>query len=88
MGRNSGFKSNSVLNVKITSYRKKNKVLSKFSLNNLSIKEMLKILEQANLNSKEEIIDLELLENKLVNELDINNSIQASLENYSFLTIQ
>jgi len=49
--------------------------------NNLAIKEMLKILEEANINSKEEILELESLENKLVNNLEINNSIQASLDN-------
>jgi len=49
--------------------------------NNIAIKEMLKILEQANLNSKEEILELELIENKLINNLEINNSIQTSLEN-------
>jgi DNA repair protein RecN (Recombination protein N) len=49
--------------------------------NNLAIKEMLTILEQANLNSKEEISELEALENKLVNNLEINNSIKASLDN-------
>merc|ERR1711991_940195 len=32
-----GFKSNSVINIKRMSYRKNNKVLSKYSLNNLSI---------------------------------------------------
>ena len=49
--------------------------------NNLVMKEMLKILEQANLNSMEEILELETLENKLVNNFDINNSIKSSLEN-------
>ena len=49
--------------------------------NNLAIKEMLKILEEANINSKEEILELEALENKLVNNLEINNSIKASLDN-------
>jgi len=48
---------------------------------NLAIKNMLKILEEADLNSSEEILDLELLENKLVNNLAINNSIKSSLEN-------
>ncbi len=48
---------------------------------NLVIKEMLKSLEDANLNSSEEILELELLENKLVNNLEINNSIKSSLEN-------
>ncbi len=54
---------------------------SKQEENNLAIKEMLQILEQANLNSQGEILELELLENKLVNNLEINNSIKASLEN-------
>ena len=49
--------------------------------NNLVMKEMLKILEQANLNSMEEILELETLENKLVNNFDINNSIKSSLDN-------
>jgi len=48
---------------------------------NLVIKNMLKSLKEANLNSSEEILELELLENKLVNNLEINNSIQSSLEN-------
>ena len=49
--------------------------------NNLVIKQMLKTLEEANLDSNEEILELELLENKLVNNLEINNSIQSSLDN-------
>jgi len=49
--------------------------------NNLAIKHMLKSLEEADLNSSEEILELELLENKLVNNLEINNSIKSSLEN-------
>ena len=48
---------------------------------NLAIKHMLKSLEEADLNSSEEILELELLENKLVNNLEINNSINSSLEN-------
>ncbi|MCQ9203652.1 MAG: AAA family ATPase [Prochlorococcus marinus CUG1436] len=48
---------------------------------NLEIKHMLKSLEEADLNSSEEILELELLENKLVNNLEINNSIKSSLEN-------
>ncbi len=48
---------------------------------NLAIKHMLKNLEEADLNSSEEILELELLENKLVNNLEINNSIKSSLEN-------
>jgi len=57
----------------------------KFSRNqeekNLAIKHMLKSLEEADLNSSEEILELELLENKLVNNLEINNSIKSTLEN-------
>jgi len=49
--------------------------------NNFAIKEMLKSLEEANLDSSDEILELELLENKLVNNLEINNSIQSSLDN-------
>ncbi len=48
---------------------------------NLVIKHMLKSLEEANLNSSEEILELELLESKLLNNLEINNSIKSSLEN-------
>ncbi|MBO8207305.1 AAA family ATPase [Prochlorococcus marinus XMU1406] len=49
--------------------------------NNLAIKQMLQSLEEADLNSNEEILELELLENKLVNNFEINNSIKSSLEN-------
>ncbi len=48
---------------------------------NLAIKHMLKSLEEADLNSSEEILELEVLENKLVNNLEINNSIKSSLRN-------
>ncbi len=48
---------------------------------NMVMKHMLNSLEEANLNSSEEILELELLENKLVNNLEINNSIKSSLEN-------
>jgi len=50
---------------------------------NLAIKQMLKRLEEADLNSSEEILELELVEKKLVNNLEINNSIKSSLENLS-----
>ena len=63
-----------LMNEKIQSSRKQEE-------NNLVIKQMLKSLEEANLNSSEEILDLESLENKLVNNLEINNSIQSSLKN-------
>jgi len=62
------------MNKKIESIRKKKE-------HNLVIKQMLKNLEEANLDSSEEIVELELLENRLVNNLEINNSIQSSLEN-------
>jgi len=48
---------------------------------NFAIKHMLKSLEEADLNSSEEILELELVEKKLVNNLEINNSIKSSLEN-------
>ena len=44
--------------------------------NNLVTKQILKSLEEANLHSSEEILQLEVLENKLVNNLEINHSIQ------------
>jgi len=63
-----------LMNEKIESYRNQEE-------NNMVIKQMLKSLEEADLNSSEEILELELLENKLVNNLEINNSIKSSLEN-------
>ena len=63
-----------LMNKKIESSKKQEE-------NNFVIKQMLKSLEEANLNSNEEILELELLENKLVNNLEINNSIQSSLDN-------
>ncbi len=63
-----------LLNEKIESSKKQEE-------NNLVITQMLKSLEEAELNSEEEILELESLENKLVNNLEINNSIQSSLEN-------
>ncbi|MBO6972846.1 MAG: AAA family ATPase [Prochlorococcus marinus CUG1434] len=59
---------------KIESSRKKEE-------SNLVIQQMLKTLEEANLDSNKEILELEVLENKLVNNLEINNSIQSSLNN-------
>ena len=55
--------------------------LRKQEENNLVIRQMLKTLEEAELDSSEEILELELLENKLVNNLEINKSIQSSLDN-------
>jgi len=63
-----------LMNEKIESYKKQEE-------NNLVIKQMLKSLEEANLSSSDEILELESLENKLVNFLEINNSIQSSLNN-------
>ena len=63
-----------LINEKIESFGKQEE-------NNLVIKNMLKSLEEANLNSSEEILELELLEKKLVNNFEINNSIQISLNN-------
>ncbi len=63
-----------LMNEKIESSKKQEE-------NNIVIKQMLKSLEEANLNSSEEIFELETIENKLVNNLEINNSIQSSLNN-------
>jgi len=60
---------------------KKVKYIKHQEENNLLIKEMLKILEEANLNSKEEIFDLEVKENKLANNFEINDLIQKTLKN-------
>ncbi len=49
--------------------------------NNFAIKEMYKILEEANLNSGDEISELRSKELRLSNNFDINNSIQLSLDN-------
>ena len=48
--------------------------------NKLVMKQMLKSLDEANLNSSDEILELESLENKLVNNLEITNSIQSTLD--------
>nr|WP_075486725.1 DNA recombination protein RecN [Prochlorococcus marinus] len=63
-----------LMNEKIESSKKKEE-------NNLITKQILKTLDEADLESSEEILELELLENKLVNNLEINNSIQSSLKN-------
>ena len=63
-----------LMNEKIESSRKKETY-------NLAVKQMLHSLEEADLNSSEEILELELVEKKLVNNLEINNSIKSSLEN-------
>ena len=48
---------------------------------NLAVKEMFNILEQADLNSSEEIFELEAQESRLANNYEINNSINALLQN-------
>jgi len=63
-----------LMNKKIESSKKQEE-------NNLMTKQILKTLEEANLESSQEILELEFLENKLVNNLEINNSIQSSLDN-------
>jgi len=65
---------------KIESSRKKEE-------SNLVIQQMLDTLEEANLDSNEEIVELEILENKLVNNLEINSSIQSSLNNLNNLVM-
>ena len=72
MGGKSGFKS--INEWKIESSKKQKE-------NNLISKQILKTLDEANLESNQEILELELLENKLVNNLGINNSIRSSLDN-------
>ncbi len=49
--------------------------------NNFAIKEMYKILEEANLYSSDEIFELQSKELRLSNNFDINNSIKLSLNN-------
>ncbi len=65
-----------LMNEKIESCKKQEQ-------NNLITKQILKTLEDANLESRQEILELELLENKLINNLEINNSIKSSLYNLS-----
>ena len=63
-----------LMNEKIESSKKQEE-------NNLITKQILKTLDEANLESCQEISELQLLETKLINNLEINNSIQSSLEN-------
>ena len=49
--------------------------------NNFAIKEMYKMLEEANLNSNDEIVELKRKELKLSNNFDISQSIKLSLDN-------
>ncbi len=48
--------------------------------NNLAIKQMYKSLEEANLNSSDEILELKSKEFRLSNNFDLNNSIQLTLD--------
>ena len=49
--------------------------------NDIAIKEMFKILDEANLQSASEMMDLESLENRLANNFEITNSVQLVLNN-------
>ena len=51
--------------------------------NNSAIKKMLSILEEANLNESDEIINLQLKETRLANNFEINNSIKTVLNNFN-----
>ena len=59
---------------KMQSFKKKEE-------NNFAIKEMYKILEEANLSSDDEILELQTKELRLSNNFDIKHSIQLSLDN-------
>ena len=59
---------------KMQSFKKKEE-------NNFAIKEMYKILEEANLSSDDEILELQTKELRLSNNFDIKYSIQLSLDN-------
>ena len=59
----------------------KMQLLKKKKENNFAIKEMYKMLEEANLNSSDEILELQANERKLSNSFDIYNSIQITLDN-------
>ena len=61
---------------KMQSFKKKEE-------NNFAIKEMYKMLEEANLNSSEEIFELQSKEARLSNSFDIYNSIQLTLDNFN-----
>ncbi len=63
------------------SLREKIEISRQQEENNLAIQEMFKILEEANLNSINEILELESKENRLANNYEINNSIKATLNN-------
>jgi len=55
--------------------------LKKSKENNSATKQMYKILEEANLNSCDEILELQSKQCRLSNNFDINNSIKISLNN-------
>ena len=59
---------------KMQSFKKKEE-------NNFAIKEMYKILEEANLSSDDEILELQTKELRLSNNFDIKHSLQLSLDN-------
>ncbi|ABM73111.1 DNA repair protein RecN, ABC transporter [Prochlorococcus marinus str. MIT 9515] len=59
----------------------KKEAFKKKEENNFAIQEMFKMLEEANLNSKSEISELQSKELRLSSNFDIKNSIQLSLDN-------
>ena len=61
--------------------KEKKEALKTQEQNDLAIKEMFQILDKANLNSSNEILELEKQENLLAHNFDINKSIQAALNN-------
>ncbi len=63
------------------SREEKMQLLKKKKENNFAIKEMYKMLEDANLNSNDEILELQANERRLSNSFDIYNSIQLTLDN-------
>ncbi len=69
------------------SLEEKLELLRKEEENNLEKKQMFAMLDQANLNSSNEISELELKENKLTNDYEIKNSLRLllnNLNNFSF----
>ena len=59
----------------------KKQIFKKKEENNFVLKEMYKILEEADLHAYDEIEELKLKECRLSNNFDISNSIQSSLDN-------
>ena len=60
--------------IKIQSFKKEEE-------DNFAVKQMYKMLDEANLNSCDEILELQAKEFRLANNFDICNSLQLSLDN-------